>query len=225
MRTPSADAYALLRRRIILGEFQPGAPLREEALARELGISRSPIRAAFQRLQADGLVIMQRYRGVVVAPWTDQDNDEVFDLRALVESHAAALAAERRRPEHLREMEALNQRMAWLITHQPDDFLVELQQINRQFHQEILKAAASPRLNAFVHNLMAVHRVIGAFFYYTDAQLNESLQDHLLLTRTISQGNSQLACALMDSHIRGTAVRLRTQRQAVRNPGTHLENL
>lgn len=225
MRTPSADAYAVLRRRIILGEFQPGAPLREEALAQELGISRSPIRAAFRRLQADGLVVMQRYRGVFVAPWTDQDNDEVFDLRALIESHAAALAAERRRPEHLRQMEALNQRMAWLIHNQPDDFLVELQQINRQFHQEILKAAASPRLNAFVHSLMAVHRVIGAFFYYTDAQLNESLQDHLLLTRTISQGNGQLACAIMDSHIRGTAVRLRTQRQAVRAPGTRLDDI
>ena len=215
MRAPSADAYAALRRRIILGEFLPGTQLREETLADELGVSRSPVRVAFRRLEEDGLVESQRYRGVFVAHWTDQDNDEVFDLRALVESHAAALAAQRRQPEHLRQMEALNDRMAWLIQARPDDFLAELQQTNRQFHQEVLKAAASPRLTAFVHSLLAVHRVIGAFYYYTDAQLADSLQDHRLLTRAIEQRNAQLAQAVTDAHIRGTAQRLRNQRQAL----------
>jgi DNA-binding GntR family transcriptional regulator len=222
MRKSGIDAYATLRRRIILGEFLPGTQLKEESLAAELSVSRSPIRVAFRRLADDGLVHAEPNRGVFVASWADQDNDEVFDLRALVESHAAGLAAQRKQPEHLQQLQALNQRMATLIADKPEDFLDELQQANRQFHQVVLQAAASPRLLAFVQSLLAVQRVLGAFYYYTDAQLAESLQDHCNITRAIERGDAPLAQAMVNAHIRGTSQRLREQRQELRAdaPGT-----
>ncbi len=204
--------YDALRRRILLGEFLPGAQLKELALAADLGVSRSPLRAAFKRLEDDGLVVSERNRGVFVAPWADQDNDEVFDLRAVAESHAAGLAAQRRQPEHLQQLNRLNDRMAHLLEYRPEDFLAELQQLNRQFHLVVNQAAASPRLASFVQSLLAVHRVTGAFYYYTDAQLAESLQDHRLITRAIERQDSDLARAIVDAHIRGTAQRLRVQR-------------
>ncbi|RYG13216.1 MAG: GntR family transcriptional regulator [Burkholderiales bacterium] len=219
MGIPAAEVYDVLRRRIILGEFLPGSQLKELALAAELGVSRSPLRAAFKRLTDDGLVVAEHNRGVFVAPWADQDNDEVFDLRAAAESHAAGLAAARRQPEHLQQLSALNERMDHLITRKPDDFLAELQQVNRQFHLVVLQAAKSPRLLAFVQSLLAVHRVTGAFYYYTDEQLAESLQDHRLITRAIERRDSALAAAIVDTHIRGTAERLKLQRQpALRAP-------
>ncbi|MES2975315.1 MAG: GntR family transcriptional regulator [Pseudomonadota bacterium] len=211
-RAPASDVYAALRRRILLGEFLPGAQLKELTLAAELGVSRSPLRAAFRRLADDGLVVSEPNRGVFVAPWADQDNDEVFDLRAVSESHAAGLAAQRRQPEHLQQLGALNERMAYLVSQKPEDFLAELQQINRQFHLVVLQAAASPRLTAFVQSLLAVHRVTGAFYFYTNEQLAESLQDHKLITRAIERNDSELARAIVEAHIRGTAQRLRTQR-------------
>lgn len=213
MRISSVDAYAVLRRRIILGEFPPGTQLKEEALAAELNVSRSPIRVAFRRLADDGLVEARPNRGVFVVPWADGDNDEVFDLRALAESHAAGLAAQRRDGEHVKHLHAINDRMAQLVRDRPEDFLDELQKANREFHQIVLRAAASPRLMSFVQSLLAVHRVTGAFFYYTDAQLAESLQDHRNITRAIEKKDARLASALVDSHIRGTAERLKTQRQ------------
>ncbi|QHI96718.1 FCD domain-containing protein [Xylophilus rhododendri] len=215
-RRPAIDVYARLRRSIILGEFAPGVQLKEQALAAQMQVSRSPIRVAFRRLEEDGLVSSEPNRGVFVATWADQDSDEVFDLRAVVESHAAGLAARRRQPEHLRRLHQLNETMAHLIVARPEDFLHRLQQVNAEFHQVVLQAAASPRLTQFVASLMAVHRVIGAFYYYTDQQLADSLADHRQLLRAIERRDPALARAVLEGHIRGTAERLKVQRQDLR---------
>ncbi|MCL2894748.1 GntR family transcriptional regulator [Brenneria tiliae] len=212
-RGSKEDVYALLRKRITLGEYAPGVRLKEMTLSEELGISRTPIRAAFQRLRQDGLIQAVPNCGVVVAPWTDRDNDEIFDLRAHLESHAAALAAERRQEEHLRQLDRLNERMADLVRHRPDDFLTDLEEVNRRFHQLVVQAASSPRLAHFVAGLIDVPRVIGAFFYYTPKELENSVQDHLAITRAIAQRKDALARSLMEDHIRTTGNRLKSQRQ------------
>lgn len=206
------DVYSILRKRIILGEFAPGERLKEQTLADELQVSRTPVRAALRRLTEDGLAAAEPNRGVVVVPWADRDSDEVFDLRALVEAHAAGLAAQRRQPEHIARLESLNDAMAALITEQPQDFLSELQRVNRQFHETVLHAAASPRLAGFTQDLLAVERVVGAFFFYSDDELRDSLLDHRNITRAIARGEARLARALVDAHIRSTWTRLREQR-------------
>lgn len=215
MRKPAPDTYSTLRRHIILGKFAPGAQLKEQALASELGVSRSPIRLAFRRLEADGLIESIPNRGVFVTHWADTDNDEVFDLRALVEPHAAGLAAQRRLPEHLEQLTALHTQMCTLVAQRPENFREDLQLANRQFHHVILQAAQSPRLLAFVQSLLAVHRVAGAFFYYTDQQLQDSMRDHENILAAIGRGNARLARALVDAHIRDSWDRLRQQRQDV----------
>lgn len=212
-RGSKEDIYALLRKRITLGEYSPGERLKENVLATELNVSRTPIRAAFQRLLDDGLLLAEHNRGVVVSPWTDRDNDEVFDLRALMESHAAELAAERRQEDHLLQFTLLNERMTHLINHRPEGFLAELEELNRKFHQIIVQAASSPRLTQYIASLINVRRVIGAFFYYSDEDLECSIQDHIAIARAIKQGKGNLARTLMDEHIRTTWIRLKHQRQ------------
>ena len=197
------DVYALLRKRITLGDYGPGERLKELDLAKELKISRTPIRAAFQRLERDG---------VEVAPWTDHDNDEVFDLRAHLESHAAALAAQRRTEAHLAEMDRLNERMAGLVRYRAEDFPTKMEVINAQFHQLILKAARAPRLAQFVASLMDARQVTGAFFNYSDEQFQKSVADHHAIASAIRRGNSDLARSLMDDHIRNTGAQLRIER-------------
>lgn len=215
MRRGSAhEVYALLRKRITLGDYGPGDRLKELDLAQELQISRTPIRAAFQRLEREGLIVSAPSRGVEVAPWTDHDNEEVFDLRAYLESHAAALAAQRRQPEHLNEMDLLNERMASQLRYPSENFRETMEAINAQFHQVILKAARSPRLAQFVASLMNARQVTGAFFQYSDPQFAKSVADHQAIASAIRRGNSQLASSLMDDHIRSTAEQLRLERRA-----------
>ncbi|WP_315138336.1 GntR family transcriptional regulator [Achromobacter marplatensis] len=212
-RGSTDEAYAILRKRISLGEYGPGTRLKELSLSEDLGISRTPIRAAFQRLEQDGLIISSPKRGVAVASWTDNDNDEVFDLRALMESHAASLAARRRTDQQLAEMDELNATMAALVKYRPDDFRTELQLVNRRFHQVLVEAARSPRLAKFVLSLVAIPRVDGAFFFYSDEQFESSVHDHIAITRAVYKGNSELARSLVDDHIRATSRRLQKERR------------
>lgn len=212
MRKCSVDVYAQLRRRIVLGEFPSGSQLKEIPLAQELGVSRSPLRAAFKRLADDGLVVIEPNRGVFVAGWTQDDDDEVFDLRILIEAHAAELAALRRQPEHVEQLHALNAAMEALIHERPKDFLARMETTNRQFHTVVAQAAASPRLTSFMRGLFAAQRVTG-FFYASDAQIRQSLADHRDLVRAIERGDARLAYALWASHIQHAWDRLKAQRQ------------
>jgi len=215
-RGSTHDVYALLRKRITLGDYGPGDRLKELDLAQELQISRTPIRAAFQRLEREGLIVSAPSRGVEVAPWTDHDNEEVFDLRAHLESHAAALAAQRCLPEHLTEMDQLNDRMASQLRYPSENFREAMESINAQFHQVILKAARSPRLAQFVASLMNARQVTGAFFNYSDAQFVKSVSDHQAIASAIRRGNSHLARSLMDDHIRNTGEQIRSERRTHR---------
>src|SRR5690349_19894560 len=72
----SEKAYELLKQRVIAGTYAPGAQLKEEHIARELEISRTPIRAALKRLVQDGLASADAGRGVRVSEWTEADIEE-----------------------------------------------------------------------------------------------------------------------------------------------------
>lgn len=213
-RRGSADeVYALLRKRITLGTYGPNYRLKEVSLSEELGISRTPIRAAFQRLEQDGFIEAVPNRGVIVAPWTDLDNDEVFDLRIQLESHGASLAAQRRSESDIARLHALNAEMASLIQQRSEDFRSDIQDINRRFHEAVVQAARSPRLVQMVASLLNTRRVTGAFFFYSDDQFTESLEDHQAITRAIERQQIELAKTLMASHVRVTWERLKSQRQ------------
>jgi DNA-binding GntR family transcriptional regulator len=102
---------------------------------------------------------------VIVAPWTDLDNDEVFDLRIQLESHGASLAAQRRSESDIARLHALNAEMAGLIQQRSEDFRSDIQDINRRFHEAVVQAARSPRLVQMVGSLLNTRRVTGAFFF------------------------------------------------------------
>jgi DNA-binding GntR family transcriptional regulator len=81
-----ADAVTReLRQRIIIGELADGMPLRQDALAEELGVSRNPVREALNRLESEGLAVSKPYCGYVVTALSADEIRELFDLRALLE--------------------------------------------------------------------------------------------------------------------------------------------
>jgi len=84
-----------LRERILNGEFQEGEALVQDAIAEEYGVSRMPVREALRQLEAMGLVAMQTHKGAVVTTIPTEEVEELFDLRALLESDALARAIPR----------------------------------------------------------------------------------------------------------------------------------
>lgn len=94
-RSLEQQAADWLREAMIVGKVQPGERFTETALAAEIGLSRSTIRTALQRLAGEGLIIQRPYSGWEISPLSPQDATELYSLRDCLESMAARLAAER----------------------------------------------------------------------------------------------------------------------------------
>jgi hypothetical protein len=93
MTTAWEQAYLALRRCLADGTYPPGAHLREEDLATQLGVSRTPIRDALRRLDAEGWLRVVPNQGAFAAEWSLLEMVEIFDLRGMLEAHAAEHAA------------------------------------------------------------------------------------------------------------------------------------
>jgi DNA-binding GntR family transcriptional regulator len=88
-------AYGAVRAAIFAGEYPPGSRITEQEIVERVGVSRTPVREALRRLQSEGVVTAEPNHGVVVTAFSKEEADQIFELRALLESYCARLAADR----------------------------------------------------------------------------------------------------------------------------------
>jgi DNA-binding GntR family transcriptional regulator len=212
MAAASDKAYEILKQRVVGGTYAPGAQLKEEHLARELEISRTPIRAALKRLVDDGLATADSGRGVRVAEWTEFDIEETFELRALLEGHAAELAARRAGAALADRLDALNDEMERAIAKGGAALPERLQKVNGAFHRAILEASGSPRLRAMLAGVIDMPIVIRSHFISTLQDKMQSMQHHRDLAAAVRAGDGDLARQVMQLHLRVASHRFKRQR-------------
>ncbi|MCD8505355.1 MAG: GntR family transcriptional regulator [Burkholderiaceae bacterium] len=198
----SDQVYATLRRQIMSGELEPGHQIKEEHLAADLDVSRTPVRAAIQQLISDGLLIQGEKRGAFVAEWTDRDIAEVFEIRIMLESAACGLAAVKSTPEQVAHLRSLTNEMMRLSQLSGDTAAGDLQKINGQIHMGLLDASNSPRLRQIAKQFADVPIIIGAFYLYKKADVLRSAQHHEEIMQAIERRDRLLAEELMRVHLR-----------------------
>jgi DNA-binding GntR family transcriptional regulator len=140
----SDRAYHQIRNWIISGRLAAGSQLKEEELAADCGVSRTPIRDALRRLEAEMFVRRSDSQRTFVSEWSFDDVDEMFTLRCMLEGHAAARAATRITPEQLSRLHRHNQEIEEALAPAQADvesFLLH----NKHFHNIMLDAAGSER--------------------------------------------------------------------------------
>ena len=194
-------AYAEIRGLILAGDASPGTPLREEALADIVGVSRTPVRDALRRLEVELYAVRTPGGRLVVADWDSDDVAEIFALRAMLEGHAAARAARRATPAQLAELRHCNAAIeAAVAIEQPDvaRFLAE----NRRFHDIILSASASARLSTMLAGLVEQPIVRRTATRYDRADLARSAHEHSQLIQAFAAHDEDWARAVMTAHIR-----------------------
>lgn len=194
-------AYAEIRGLILAGDASPGTPLREEALADIVGVSRTPVRDALRRLEVELYAVRTPGGRLVVADWDSDDVAEIFALRAMLEGHAAARAARRVTPDQLAELRQCNAAIeAAVALPQPDiaRFLAE----NRRFHDIILSASASARLSTMLAGLVEQPIVRRTATRYDRADLARSAHEHGQLIQAFAAHDEDWARAVMTAHIR-----------------------
>jgi DNA-binding GntR family transcriptional regulator len=200
VRNASVAATEVIRSAIVDGRLHPGQRLKEEELARELGISRTPVREALLMLQAEGLVDASPNRGAKVRTHSAQDLDDLYQLRALLEGHAARRAASRLADEAISSLHASCRRFEALLETEKADFR-ELVKENVVFHETILEGADSARLAAMVRNVIELPLVYRSYIWYSPDQQRISGHYHVQIARALEARDAERAEIIMKEHI------------------------
>jgi DNA-binding GntR family transcriptional regulator len=130
-----------LRAQILSGRYRPGERINESQVARELAISRIPIREALSQLQEQGLLIGRERRGMFVTKLSDEEVQQINSLRLVLEAEAMKLARARMTPDRLAELTGLVEQMEkW------DGQVIDAAALDRDFHAAIWRASGNPCL-------------------------------------------------------------------------------
>lgn len=194
------QAYRLLRERILQGSLAPGDHLGESELAASLAVSRTPVRDALRRLQVEGLVQQEPNRGARVSDWSE-DVAELYELRMLLEGHAARRAATRLQSQQVDRLEELCGLMEQAAQDEAGPHVDRIAELNSEFHRIILSAASSSRLSALTSTVVELPLVLRTFQRYARKDLQRSFAHHRELVDGFRARDAAWAESVMRSHI------------------------
>jgi len=201
-----------ISRRIMLGKISLGSWLRQDAVAAEFGVSRTPVREAFRVLAAQGILEMVPYRGALVLGPSPRDIRELSEVRAELEAYAAELAALRIRDDQLVRLRAAEDgfgaAIAAFVNQRDDDADGEAVgeawvRANEAFHGVILEASGNDQLRVSiedVHRRLPRNITIAAL---SDSHLLEAnVHEHEEIRQAIEARDPAAARAAMRAHLR-----------------------
>jgi DNA-binding GntR family transcriptional regulator len=192
------DAYHLLREAIVDGQFHPNERLVEAAVAERIRAGRTAVRAALVRLDQEGLVTLEKNRGARVRHVSDREALEIEEVRATLEGMLARRAAERIKPEVLRELRQVISDMRDRVEHGDAAGYSEL---NAAFHQHIWTAADHPTAARLAGGLKSQ----AIRFQYQTAmrpgRAERSLDEHKTIYAALKAHDSDAAETAMRAHL------------------------
>ncbi|NJC23607.1 DNA-binding GntR family transcriptional regulator [Arthrobacter pigmenti] len=198
-RPPTAQAFALgeLRRMIIAGEVQPGQPLRQDALADRLGVSRVPLREAFKILEGEGQIVYEPHRGFKVARLSLADLLEVYRIRQLLETEAAYAAVERADESVLQTMKDAASEVE--AASAAADIL-PMTEANRRFHFVLLSASGMPRLERLIQQLWDATDTYRFVYYGVPTNRQRVEDEHNLMIDAFADRDADRLVKHLDEH-------------------------
>lgn len=185
-----------LRAQILSGRFRPGDRINESKIARELNISRIPVREALSQLQEQGLLTSLERRGMFVTKLSDAEVQQINSLRLVLEAEALRLARARMTPETLAELTDLVERMeSW------DGPLIDAAALDRQFHAVIWRTAGNPYLDRTLASLTTSLFAHKALEHVSLEIRRWRLNHHRALLNLVAGGDADPMLAMLE-HLR-----------------------
>lgn len=193
-----AAVYRRLREAILSGRIPMGARINELELASVWKISRTPIRDALRRLEAEGLVQAASGRGMIVPVLTRSEVEELYEVRQALEGVAARRAAERATPEFLTKLNTLIKAYGTAVKQED---MRRLLVVDDDLHTAIVQMAQNRRLQQAIHGVrMQLHRVhVGSF--RLKGRAATSFREKARLVAAIRSMNPARAEAAMQEHL------------------------
>ena len=193
----SEQAYLRIRDKIVRLEMAPGDVIREDVLQAELGIGRTPIREALQRLARDQFVTVIPRRGMLVSGIDVMELSMLYETRAILEPYAMRLAAARGKQEHWEAM-ADNLQNA----RRPGVTNDELMSIDRKCHEIVWDAAGNRFLTDTLDMMYAQSDRLWHLYIADVADMRHAVEEHTEMYQALAAGDGDKAAALAEAHVR-----------------------
>ena len=187
--------FRSLRGDLRAGLYRPGDRLREEEVARRLGVSRTPVREALGRLVAKGLLEAAGGRGLTVRSLTIPEVLELYAMREILEGSAARLTAQHASPAEIQALADLE----GLFEAQSD--APALARINRAFHEAIFRMARNRYLNGSLEELQDAIALLGPTTLSVAGRPQVAVEEHRAIVQAIAERDAGRAEAVARSHI------------------------
>jgi DNA-binding GntR family transcriptional regulator len=197
-RSQSEEAYTRILDRIVSLEMPPGSVVNEARLREELGIGRTPIREALQRLARENLVRSIPHRGTFVTDVNITDLARITEVRVVLEAHAARLAAEKLTTADRESIEELLVQLQGRVTDQRD-----LMQLDQRIHRLVYRCSHNPFLEATLERYFNLSLRLWYLVLDREVRLREAVDEHVDLLRAILAGDGARAEDTMREHVTG----------------------
>lgn len=191
--------YEELKAAIVGLRLAPGDPLREAALAEQLGVSKTPIREALTRLEQEGLVETTSFKGAVVSGYSRQDLLEIYELRELLESAAVRAAAESMSEQDRARLDRISAQSRKLAKNKDAAGLAALLS---EFDDVVFDQVGNSRIRALIENLRDHLTRIGLLTAEIPGRVEASVDEHEKIVNAIAAHDPQQAERQMKAHIR-----------------------
>jgi DNA-binding GntR family transcriptional regulator len=192
------EVYESLKKTILHGKLKGGQRLIEETLADQVGISRTPVREAFHKLERDELVTRLPKGGFAVKEFTKEDVEEIFGIRSALESYAAYLATIHATPEKISDMEKKIVESENALKRGDDDKVIQL---HTEFHDLIYKSCKSKKLIEMINNFRDYFYRYRSALLHTEGGFRSSIDDHRRMLEAMKKKNPRLVERLVRSHL------------------------
>lgn len=202
--TTALEVARVLKDRILAGHYAEDQFIRQELIAQELGVSRIPVREALAQLEAEGLVIREKYRGAVVPRLSAAEIEEIYALRGLLEPYLLEAAIERISDATIAQLSTIVEQ-----SHQTTD-TAKWAGLNVDFHRTLYEAADRPLALQMLDKLLVrADRYLKMQRFLSTQTQEESDAEHLRILECIKRGDTQGALESLRQHIRWNAVDVR----------------
>lgn len=199
MNSASETAYFKIRHLIVSGQMRPGEPVIADDLARTFGLSRTPVREALLRLQAEMYVSRLDNKRTIVRPWSRDDIEDFIELRVRFSAYTAMRVAQRVTDEDLGEFrQIVDDERAALASDAEGD---ARQAPFDRFYTTLMRVARSERLQRITWQLLDPGPLMSMLTYNLD-RYSDMLSDHRELVRAFEARDAAWAEAVMIGHVR-----------------------
>lgn len=202
MSNATERAYLFVREQILSGRYPAGSHLREEHIAEQAKVSRTPVREALRRLATEHMVKFVTNQGAFVISWEDEDVDSIFDIRIMLEGYSAYRAATRIDDDGINEMEACADEIEKLCESHNKENHRKTIEFNHRLHSIIVEAAGSEHLRRLLASLVEIPMLLKTIDRYSNEDVERSNHHHRELISAFRARDPEWARNIMESHLR-----------------------